>query len=184
MFRTNLVVRHQEHGIIYCITQFGTIVQASPAALKLQASLAYNFNMQSRQKNRGIKIDYKNLCILLVINTNQNKIYENLNKLNLEDPSYNSVQHFSALTYPTWNRKSKFKVAPVVLCGFGTGMFDSFLEKALKLKREEVTKEWIEYNNGKFQDIWRDIMRVIKPIRWEVQVAYMGETSNKYRFRV
>ena len=32
MFRTNLVVHHQEHGIIYCITQFdtiGTIVQVS-----------------------------------------------------------------------------------------------------------------------------------------------------------
>ena len=31
-FRTNLVVHHHEHGIIYCITQFGTIgtiVQAS-----------------------------------------------------------------------------------------------------------------------------------------------------------
>ena len=25
MFRTNLVVHHQEHGMIYCITQFGTI---------------------------------------------------------------------------------------------------------------------------------------------------------------
>ena len=25
MFRTNLVVHHQEHGVIYCITQFGTI---------------------------------------------------------------------------------------------------------------------------------------------------------------
>ena len=25
MFRKNLVVHHQEHGIIYCITQFGTI---------------------------------------------------------------------------------------------------------------------------------------------------------------
>ena len=24
MFRTNLVVHHQEHSIIYCITQFGT----------------------------------------------------------------------------------------------------------------------------------------------------------------
>ena len=35
MFRKNLVVHHQEHGIIYCITQFGTIgtiVQASLAA--------------------------------------------------------------------------------------------------------------------------------------------------------
>ena len=35
MFRTNLVVHHQEHGIIYCITQFGTIgtiLQASLAA--------------------------------------------------------------------------------------------------------------------------------------------------------
>ena len=32
MFRTNLVVHHQQHGVIYCITQFGTIgtiVQAS-----------------------------------------------------------------------------------------------------------------------------------------------------------
>ena len=38
MFRTNLVVHHQQYGIIYCITQFGTIgtiVQASLAALKL-----------------------------------------------------------------------------------------------------------------------------------------------------
>ena len=37
MFRTNLVDHHQEHGIIYCITQFGTIgtiVQASLAPLK------------------------------------------------------------------------------------------------------------------------------------------------------
>ena len=25
MFRTNLVLHYQEHGIIYCITQFGTI---------------------------------------------------------------------------------------------------------------------------------------------------------------
>ena len=25
LFRTNLVVHHQEHGIIYCFTQFGTI---------------------------------------------------------------------------------------------------------------------------------------------------------------
>ena len=35
MFRKNLVVHHQEHSIIYCITQFGTIgtiVQASLAA--------------------------------------------------------------------------------------------------------------------------------------------------------
>ena len=29
MFRTNLVIHHQEHSIIYCITQFGTIVQAT-----------------------------------------------------------------------------------------------------------------------------------------------------------
>ena len=37
MFRTNLVAHHQEHGIIYCITQFGTIgtiVHASLAASK------------------------------------------------------------------------------------------------------------------------------------------------------
>ena len=35
MFRTNLVVHHQEHKIMYCITQFGTIVQARLAALKV-----------------------------------------------------------------------------------------------------------------------------------------------------
>ena len=37
MFRTNLVVHHQELGIVYYITQFGTvgtIVQASLAASK------------------------------------------------------------------------------------------------------------------------------------------------------
>ena len=37
MFRMNLVVHHQQHDIIYCITQFGTIgtiVQARLAALK------------------------------------------------------------------------------------------------------------------------------------------------------
>ena len=32
MFRTNLVVHHQEHCLVYCITQFGTIVQASVVA--------------------------------------------------------------------------------------------------------------------------------------------------------
>ena len=39
MFRTNLVVHRQKRGIIYCITQFGTIVQESLAALKLQVRL-------------------------------------------------------------------------------------------------------------------------------------------------
>ena len=34
-FRTNLVVHHQQHGIIYCITQFGTIVKKILAALRL-----------------------------------------------------------------------------------------------------------------------------------------------------
>ena len=29
-----LLVHHQEHSVIYCITQFGTIVQASLAALQ------------------------------------------------------------------------------------------------------------------------------------------------------
>ena len=35
MFRKNLVFHHQEHGIMYCIAQFGTIVQASLAAMRL-----------------------------------------------------------------------------------------------------------------------------------------------------
>ena len=34
MFRKDLVVHHQQHGIIYRITQFGTIVQASLADSK------------------------------------------------------------------------------------------------------------------------------------------------------
>ena len=33
MFPTNLVVHNQEHGIIYCITQFGTIGTIVPAQL-------------------------------------------------------------------------------------------------------------------------------------------------------
>ena len=42
LFRTNLVVHHQEHGIIYCITQFGTIgtiVQVSLARLTCTTKL-------------------------------------------------------------------------------------------------------------------------------------------------
>ena len=27
-FRTNLLIHHQEHGIIYCITQLGTVYYA------------------------------------------------------------------------------------------------------------------------------------------------------------
>ena len=44
IFWTNPVVHQQQHGIIYCITQFGTIgtiVQACPAAKKLQAGLVH-----------------------------------------------------------------------------------------------------------------------------------------------
>ena len=66
MFRTNLVVHHQENGIIYCITQFGTIVQTSlelpPQLYWLYCVIQYIIpcswwwtarfvrNMQSRQK--------------------------------------------------------------------------------------------------------------------------------------
>ena len=39
MFRTNLVVHHQEHGIIYCITQFGTIGTIVQASLNSPARL-------------------------------------------------------------------------------------------------------------------------------------------------
>ena len=39
MFRTNLVVHHQEHGIIYCITQFGTIGTIVQASLDSPARL-------------------------------------------------------------------------------------------------------------------------------------------------
>ena len=39
MFRTNLLVHHQEHGMTCCITQCGTVVQATLAALKLWSYL-------------------------------------------------------------------------------------------------------------------------------------------------
>ena len=39
MFRTNLVVHHQEHSIIYCITQFGTIRTIVQAILDSSARL-------------------------------------------------------------------------------------------------------------------------------------------------
>ena len=56
MFRTNLVVHHQEHGImyrLYCVTQY---------ILPCSWSWTTRFvrNTQSWQKNCGIKIDYKN----------------------------------------------------------------------------------------------------------------------------
>ena len=38
MFRTKLVVHHQEHGIMYCITQFGTIGTIVQASLALEAA--------------------------------------------------------------------------------------------------------------------------------------------------
>ena len=43
MLWMNLIIHYQEHGIIYCITQSGTIVQASVAAMKLYVRLTYNF---------------------------------------------------------------------------------------------------------------------------------------------
>ena len=39
MFQTNLVVHHQEHYIIYCITQFGTIGTVVQASLDSPARL-------------------------------------------------------------------------------------------------------------------------------------------------
>ena len=80
MFRRNLVVHHQEHSIIYCITQFGTIgtiVQASldshdstivPIVLCNTVYYAVLLMMNDwilskhveQTKNCGIKIDYKN----------------------------------------------------------------------------------------------------------------------------
>ena len=62
MFRTNLVVHYQEHSIIYCITQFGTI-----DTIVLQHIMPCSWwwtsrfvrNMQSRQKLWN-KTDYKN----------------------------------------------------------------------------------------------------------------------------
>ena len=72
MFRTNLVVHHQEHDVTYCVTQFGTIgtiVQASLVASKQLDSILYRALDDERldsletcraDKICGLKIDYKN----------------------------------------------------------------------------------------------------------------------------
>ena len=75
MFRTNLVVHHQELGIIYCITQYNrynraysTIVPIVPILLcntvYYTVLLMMNYQIRSKHvdqiKNCGIKIDYKN----------------------------------------------------------------------------------------------------------------------------
>ena len=79
MFRTNLVVHHQKQGIIYCITQFGTIGTIVQASLDWSARLYRLYcviqyimpcswwwktrfvrNMLSRHKTIEWKIDYKN----------------------------------------------------------------------------------------------------------------------------
>ena len=52
-FRTNLVVHHQEHGIIYCITQFGTIGTIVQASLDSSARLN-----NGRQREYAIFITY------------------------------------------------------------------------------------------------------------------------------
>ena len=39
MFRKNLVVHHQQHTIIYCITQFGTVCTIVQASLDSPARL-------------------------------------------------------------------------------------------------------------------------------------------------
>ena len=49
MLRTNLVIHHQKHGIIYCITQFGTIgtiVQVRLAAARLACTIVPNCVIQ------------------------------------------------------------------------------------------------------------------------------------------
>ena len=61
IFGMNLVVHHQDHGLIYCITQFGTIgiiVQASLAAFKAERFACTIAHVQ-QTKNCGIKIDYR-----------------------------------------------------------------------------------------------------------------------------
>ena len=53
IFRTNLVVHHQEHGIIYCIKQFGTIrtLFCAPDDERLDS-----FETCTADKNCGIKL--------------------------------------------------------------------------------------------------------------------------------
>ena len=48
MFRTILVVHHQEHGIIYCITQFGTIGTIVQASLDSPAVYCTQYNRYNR----------------------------------------------------------------------------------------------------------------------------------------
>ena len=92
MFRTNLVVHHQEHGVIYCITQYNrydrsgesrfacTIVPIVPNCVMRLLCRApdderlESFEICRADKTCGIKIYYRNLCISLVINTMRNGI--------------------------------------------------------------------------------------------------------------
>jgi hypothetical protein len=75
MFRTNLVVHHQDYGIIYCITQYNQYNRAYstivPIVLIVLCNTVYNAvllmmndSIRSKHveqtKNCGIKIDYKN----------------------------------------------------------------------------------------------------------------------------
>ena len=59
MFRKNLVGHHQEHSIIYCITQFGTIDTIYYAVLLMMNDWIHQKHVE-QTKNCGIKIDYKN----------------------------------------------------------------------------------------------------------------------------
>ena len=48
MFRTNLVVHHHEHGIIYCITQFGTIGTIVQSSLQDFTNCAMQYSILCR----------------------------------------------------------------------------------------------------------------------------------------
>jgi hypothetical protein len=58
-----------------------------------------------------------------------------------------------------------------------------FWEKALKLKREEVTTNGqnIIKRDSEYLTRYYEADQIKK---WEVQVAYMGEMRNKHKFRV
>ena len=70
MFRKNLGIHHHQHVIVHYITQFCTVGTIYYAVLLMMNYYVLSKHVE-QTKNCGIKIDYKNLCISLVINTLQ-----------------------------------------------------------------------------------------------------------------
>ena len=79
------------------------------------------------------------------------------------------------------------------MCGFvshteGEGVREDGAEKDIGREMDEITGEWIVLNNEEPNGLYAlpDIIRLIKSriMRWEGQVARMGDRRGAYRFFV